>query len=304
MFIKYGDYYRNYKDSIGKHYDLIHPIKLIITGNMDHLDYLKNMIFKHPIKKYVEIGGSGKLAIIDLLLNTNVITQTSEKIVIDISHLPYFSQEFYGYSFIIEYGDEIPDLNIEMITEMIVIDDCKIRESIRDCSKQLVRYNNHYKSYDKTDDYDIKLHMHMCGTVKGLYINCNHIDLENITLKLNDYTFIDYDKTMINNLCIVINENMIYLPFDMEHSYKTFNYESFNSAITISRIHTAYINIKFNKVQEHIYIYSDSFNVLTIIKSIEISDLSEHEKKIYELLDMSTTFDNNHGCVGFMMTMN
>jgi hypothetical protein len=100
------------------------------------------------------------------------------------------------------------------------------------------------------------------GLIKGFFIEANLINcLDEIQFYMNDRIRVDYDKYMIENVCVKINERMIYMPFNNNISYDNRGYNCYAGSINIDRIDNSFINLKFNGLRQQVRIHALSINM-------------------------------------------
>ena len=78
--------------------------------------------------------------------------------------------------------------------------------------------------HDDKFTYTIKCHFSFL--VKGYFIECNVVDLENFEYQILNITRFDYNKSMIYLYTHRISDNLIYAPLNCKVDYKTIDYAS------------------------------------------------------------------------------
>jgi hypothetical protein len=100
------------------------------------------------------------------------------------------------------------------------------------------------------------------GLIKGFFIEANLINgLDEIQFYMNHIIRVDYDKYMIENMCVKINERMIYMPFNNNIAYDNRGYNCYAGSINIDRIDNSFINLKFNGFRKQVRIHALSINI-------------------------------------------
>ena len=101
------------------------------------------------------------------------------------------------------------------------------------------------------------------GVSKGLFIECdninhiNHINhINNITLSLNGYNRLSYNRFLIKKKCVKITDKLLYLPMNSGTNWKERTKESFDGAINFSRINTIILQINFDSNISQVTIYN------------------------------------------------
>ena len=108
----------------------------------------------------------------------------------------------------------------------------------------------------QSNEFRIRTNM-LRGLVKGFFIEVSNInDLYEIQFYMNGTTRIDYDMYMIKHMCTIINNNIIYMPFNSDITYDTINQNSYTGSINIDRIDNSFLNLKFSSVKNQVYIYA------------------------------------------------
>lgn len=108
----------------------------------------------------------------------------------------------------------------------------------------------------ESNEFRIRTNMFR-GSVKGFFIEVSNInDLYEIQFYMNGTTRIDYDMYMIKHMCNIINNNIIYVPFNSDITYDTRNQNSYTGSINIDRIDNSFLNLKFSSLKNQVYIYA------------------------------------------------
>ena len=257
------NYYSNDNNNMYLNYskntcDLFKPIKLIISGDLTEINKLIS------IKIHLNDNLIYTLYYFDLLLYTNVLEQSIDKIVLNISELPYFQAHSTLSTIMIETTKKT-NLNIFLMSEGIYLEGSEIRRKFKtEKNVQLIR--DFYKFEPLTINKETKKIMfefnNTGGLSKGLFIKCNVNELTYIILSLNDMSLIEYDAFMIDNFCKKISDELLYVPFNNLYNFSDHSKESYTTGICFSKIYKNIITLTFSNGQDNARIYTDSFNCL------------------------------------------
>jgi len=99
------------------------------------------------------------------------------------------------------------------------------------------------------------------GFTKGFLIESQNIeDMEELQIFINGYIRTNYDKFLIRNKCVKINENMLYYPFNSDKSYIERCCNSFEGSISLDQIARANLRLKFTNSRNKVKIYGINMN--------------------------------------------
>jgi hypothetical protein len=102
------------------------------------------------------------------------------------------------------------------------------------------------------------------GFIKGFFIETEQIDeLYEIQFFINNFVRINYDMYLIQEKCVKINENMIYIPFNNDCLYNSKNFISYIGSLNIDRIDYNFLNLKFSTQKQNVRIYALNMNVFS-----------------------------------------
>jgi len=94
------------------------------------------------------------------------------------------------------------------------------------------------------------------GFTKGFFIESRDIDgIQELQFFINGYIRTNYDRFLIRNKCVKINENMLYYPFNSDMSYQERNYNSFDGSISLGRFVRSRLRVKFTNPRNKVKIY-------------------------------------------------
>ena len=95
---------------------------------------------------------------------------------------------------------------------------------------------------------------------KGFFIGANLDDISTIKLLLNGQDRIDYDEILLNTICKKINDNLFYIPLDINQEYTDCSENSYYSALNLARIDSSRFTFIFKHISENICIYTLGLN--------------------------------------------
>jgi len=95
---------------------------------------------------------------------------------------------------------------------------------------------------------------------KGFFIGSNLTNISEIKLQLNGQDRFHYDEILLNTICKKINDNLFYIPLDINQEYTDCSENSYYSALNLARIDTTRFIFTFKNIQENICIYTLGLN--------------------------------------------
>jgi len=100
------------------------------------------------------------------------------------------------------------------------------------------------------------------GFIKGFFIETERVDdLCEIQFFLNNFIRVNFDRYLIKEKCVKINENIIYIPFNVECDYRSKSFISYVGSLNIERIDYSFLNLKFLSQKQSVRIYALNINV-------------------------------------------
>ena len=241
-------------------YDAVKPMKLIIEGDFTKLNELSIDV---PDNNYCSLTIS--LFKFDYLSKMKSSIMDEDKIILDISDMPYFTKQYCkSNNFIISFHSDC-EIKISMCSTFInfkhltndmikssnwiyqVIKDIQIK-TISDCS-------NHIRS---NIDFD--------GKTKGFFIKCDYEKLIDLKICCNGVEIVKYDKTHIEMFCKKISHDIFYVSLDLSYDISDNSIESYLCGIDFSRIENCSFIFNFTDIHSGIQIYSDSINYFVLGK--------------------------------------
>jgi hypothetical protein len=94
------------------------------------------------------------------------------------------------------------------------------------------------------------------GLTKGIFISCDVEDLYEIKFYINNILRINYDLFHIQNYCVTLSCNLLYLPFNDSLRFIDKTVESFHNSINFSCLNSSILNLKFNNEQTKVCIHN------------------------------------------------
>jgi len=152
-------------------------------------------------------------------------------------------------------------LNIFLDVEIVYTNE-NISESV------FIQYvhKQEYKNFNKNHKLNIIINSNNLG--KGFFIQTNIDLIKNIKLSLNNVERLNYDEILLNTVCEKINNNIFYIPLNINEKYETCNSKSFSSSINFSRIDETTFEIDFKEPTNKIVIYSLNCNFMRNLEDL------------------------------------
>ena len=99
------------------------------------------------------------------------------------------------------------------------------------------------------------------GIIKGFFIQGQEItELRKFQLYINGHLRTNYDKFLIRNKCIKINDNLLYFPFNSDFTFSDRQYNSYDGAINFSNLNSSVMRLQFDAFRSDVKIYSLNMN--------------------------------------------
>lgn len=95
---------------------------------------------------------------------------------------------------------------------------------------------------------------------KGFFIGTNLGDISRIILQINGQDRFDYDEILLNTICKKINDDLFYIPLDINQEYTDCSENSYYSALNLARFDTTRFIFTFKNIPENISIYTLGLN--------------------------------------------
>lgn len=97
---------------------------------------------------------------------------------------------------------------------------------------------------------------------KGFFIGTNLDDISRIRLQLNGVDRFNYNEILLSTICKKINDNLFYIPLDINQKYTDCSENSYYSALNLARIDTIRFIFNFKNIPENISIYTLGLNYI------------------------------------------
>jgi hypothetical protein len=124
------------------------------------------------------------------------------------------------------------------------------------------------ESLETSNEFRIRTNI-FHGFIKGFFIETERIDdLCEIQFFLNNFIRINFDRYLIQEKCVKINSNMIYIPFNIESHYRSKTAISYIGSLNIERIQYSFLNLKFLSQKQNVKIYALNMNIYNNINDI------------------------------------
>jgi hypothetical protein len=98
---------------------------------------------------------------------------------------------------------------------------------------------------------------------KGFFIGINLNDISRIKLQINGHDRFDYDEILLNTICKKINDDLFYIPLDINQEYTDCSENSYYSALNLARIDSTRFIFTFKNIPENISIYTLGLNYVS-----------------------------------------
>lgn len=234
--------------------DSLHPLKLIISGDMTKLHCLDKF-------GYSSVNNQNYMLYpVNFLIDVNTLEKTDDTIILDVSKSPYFNKYQCEYGNFIINMHENCDFKISMCQEIFYFNTTERKNSVMP-SNQMMKYHECIKSDDITNKFIIK--KIITGLTKGFFVKCNVEQLLTFKITFGLYTLFNYDNKMkIKMFCKKINDNLLYVPFDLSCDINNDAIETYNYGLDFTRWNDVEFNfeLNFTESQNGLNIYTDSFN--------------------------------------------
>jgi hypothetical protein len=100
------------------------------------------------------------------------------------------------------------------------------------------------------------------GSTKGFLIQCSINELTSIKFYINNLLRFDYERYLIQNACIKLSDNLLYMPFNDQTDFLDKGINTFSGAINLSRLQNSILCLQFSQDQSNIVIHNVYYNYL------------------------------------------
>ena len=100
------------------------------------------------------------------------------------------------------------------------------------------------------------------GPTKGFLIQCDITELTSINFYVNNLLRVDYDRYLIQNACVKLSNNLLYMPFNDHTDFLDKGINTFSGAINLSRLQNSTLCLQFSRDQTNIIIHNVYYNYL------------------------------------------
>ena len=100
------------------------------------------------------------------------------------------------------------------------------------------------------------------GSTKGFLIQCSINELTSIKFYINNLLRFDYERYLIQNACIKLSDNLLYMPFNDQTDFLDKGINTFSGAINLSRLQNSILCLQFSGDQSNIVIHNVYYNYL------------------------------------------
>lgn len=105
---------------------------------------------------------------------------------------------------------------------------------------------------------------------KGFFFEGNINSIDQLILKLNGLDRFIYDEILLNLICKKINDNLFYLPFDININIEDCSFDAYNCSLNLGEFGTVVFNVKFKNVPNKITIYALNSNIIKLFDNKNI----------------------------------
>jgi hypothetical protein len=254
--------------------DIIQPEYIILhMNNPYNLSYIKSYVSCLNLR--FKINGNNILYI-PLQLLWNIETP---EIVINKLFIPLHFDIFFGdihtcglrnnqVEFSIEYLNNSNQVfNIDFSGFSLLCKVCCVTDNrlqyIQDISNNFIQQVSIIQLKNDVGSSEFRIRTNnFTGLVKGFFIEATDIDsLEEVHFYTNQFVRFYFEKYLIRQKFVKINENMYYFPFNSEKSYNDRSQASYNGAINFNTFEYSFLNLKFSTIQEKVSIYGLNKNI-------------------------------------------
>jgi hypothetical protein len=100
------------------------------------------------------------------------------------------------------------------------------------------------------------------GPTKGFLIQCNITELTSIQFYINNLLRVDYERYLIQNTCVKLSNNLLYMPFNDHVDFLDKSINTFSGAINLSRLENSTMCLQFSSDQPQVVIHNVYYNFL------------------------------------------
>jgi hypothetical protein len=221
-------------------------------------------IISHIEKQKINIINNGEILFsfpIGFFINLYGYKKTNNKITIPLNFKMFFSNIIFNLvsnniDFLINCNFTKTKLDVDFKMNIEVYETEKLHES--NTIFQYIQEEIIYVNYETK--FDVKL-IHN-NLAKGFFINADLNSISNIKFLINSQNRFDYNEILLNTICTKINDNLFYIPFDINEKFDDCNELSYVSSLNLSRIENVSFHFTFLNAPKIIKIYTLTGNYL------------------------------------------
>jgi hypothetical protein len=195
---------------------------------------------------------------IEFFINLYGYIKTENKIKIPLE----FKMFFGDITFITK---EQNIFNIKLEYKPTFITESTIKIKICDCNKPI---ENNYRimqqmqtvSIETNNQNQLNKQLIINNLTKGFFINANLDDVSNLKLLINGVLRLDYDEILLQVICKKFNDNLFYLPFNINQDYDDLSKISYEASLNFGRIDRITFEIYIKNIPKYVNIYFLSMN--------------------------------------------
>jgi hypothetical protein len=253
-------------------YDVRHPYRLIIRGNIEEENLNKINSIKIIYNYNIELVLSSiPYDILRTFLITNL--KTNDTIVYDVSSLMQISRNEYIKSFNCIIDGNCENCTFELIEENIICSGKLRHDILLNNLEYINQYVHVFKKIEWLDNtMSSKIKLEYCVDEielwKGFYIISDYLDnLQMVTISVNGNESISFDKGILYGICNRLFTNTLYIPFNNSACKNSITRESFIGSLLMSKCDSIFFTLFFDVPINNVIIYGNAVQVLRTDKN-------------------------------------
>lgn len=280
----FNDRNNNHMLNLYRDVDIYIPHTLVINlypsqQQLDDSEFIYNVCHLfHKMRLVLQISEQTVLQLpISLLCQLNRVELHDRKLYIRLPFEAIFNKinmielQYSTVSFLLLDVQEISNYsnNFSLITKVYMHDEherSRITNNNRSNNYCLIQqigtlYISVPESLQDRRSFQIQTNL-LNGPTKGFLIQCNIIELTSIKFYINNLLRVDYKRYLIQNACIKLSTNLLYLPFNDHSDFLDRGVNTFSGSINLSRLQNSTLCLQFSRDQNNIVIHNVYYNFL------------------------------------------
>ena len=201
---------------------------------------------------------------LDFFMEFNEYKIDDDKIIIPLN----FEMFFPNVAFNFYYNSVVFSLNLNNFKNYSINMSIKLVKTNISQSNYLYQYILTHNFNNSANNLNITETVNINNLVKGFFLKCDVKSLIRFKLILNNQDRFDFDEILLNTVCTKINDNLLYIPIDVNAEINDCNKDIYRNSLYAGRIDTIKFSLNFSESQNSVVLYTLSANIIKLESNI------------------------------------